>query len=178
MHGSGPNDRDETIGENKPFRDIAEGLASRGIAVLRYDKRTRVYGNRGIQTVADEVVNDACLAVRFAQSQPDIDAARVFLLGHSLGGYLMPRMVEQCENLAGAIIAAGSVRNLMDLARDQVVSQNPLGDPKPVLERIQKSAPGSYWDDLESYQPGIIAARQHGPLLIFAGRARCKCPLV
>src|SRR5258708_674329 len=46
VHGSGPNDRDETIGGNRPFRDLAWGLASRGIAVVRYDKRTRVYGAR------------------------------------------------------------------------------------------------------------------------------------
>ena len=44
VHGSGPNDRDETVGANKPFKDLAVGLASRGIAVLRYDKRTKVYG--------------------------------------------------------------------------------------------------------------------------------------
>jgi uncharacterized protein len=41
VHGSGPLDRDETIGPNKPFRDLAHGLASRGIAVLRYEKRTK-----------------------------------------------------------------------------------------------------------------------------------------
>ena len=46
VHGSGPNDRDESIGPNKPFRDLAEGLASRGIAVLRYDKRTRTHAGR------------------------------------------------------------------------------------------------------------------------------------
>ncbi|MDZ7606573.1 MAG: hypothetical protein U5K79_13515 [Cyclobacteriaceae bacterium] len=46
VHGSGPNDRDETIGPNKPFRDIAYGLAEKGIASLRYDKRTFVYGIR------------------------------------------------------------------------------------------------------------------------------------
>ncbi len=38
--GSGPNDRDETIGPNKPFRDLAQGLAAADIASLRYDKRT------------------------------------------------------------------------------------------------------------------------------------------
>ncbi len=50
VHGSGPNDRDETIGANKPFREIAEGLAAQGIAVLRYDKRTRVYGAKMADT--------------------------------------------------------------------------------------------------------------------------------
>ncbi len=44
VHGSGPNDRDETFGPNKTFKDLALGLASRGVAVLRYDKRTKVYG--------------------------------------------------------------------------------------------------------------------------------------
>ena len=45
VHGSGPNDRDETIGPNKPFKDIAWGLASRGIVVLRYDKRTLAHAD-------------------------------------------------------------------------------------------------------------------------------------
>ena len=44
VHGSGPQDRDETVGPNKPFRDLAWGLAERGIATVRYDKRTKVYG--------------------------------------------------------------------------------------------------------------------------------------
>ena len=43
VHGSGPHDRDEAIGPNRPFRDLAWGLAARGIATLRYDKRTYVY---------------------------------------------------------------------------------------------------------------------------------------
>ena len=43
VHGSGPGDRDATVGQIKQFKDLALGLASRGIAVLRYDKRTRVH---------------------------------------------------------------------------------------------------------------------------------------
>jgi hypothetical protein len=46
VHGSGPHDRDETIGPNKPFRDLAWGLASQGIAVLRYEKRTKAHAAR------------------------------------------------------------------------------------------------------------------------------------
>jgi hypothetical protein len=64
VHGSGPQDRDETIGPNKPFRDLAWGLASQGIAVLRYDKRTKVYGEKMREivttiTVKEEVIDDA-----------------------------------------------------------------------------------------------------------------------
>ena len=68
VHGSGPNDRDETIGPNKPFRDLAWGLASQGIAVLRYEKRTKQYPEKmaAIQdtlTVKEETVDDALAAV-------------------------------------------------------------------------------------------------------------------
>ena len=91
VHGSGPEDRDETIGANKPFRDLAWGLATQGIAVLRYDKRTLVYAQAmkdQIQslTVQDETIDDALAAVELLRSADKIDPARVFLAGHSLGG--------------------------------------------------------------------------------------------
>ncbi|MGZ7117560.1 MAG: DUF3887 domain-containing protein, partial [Methanobacterium sp.] len=69
VHGSGPNDKDETIGPNKPFRDLSWGLASKGIAVLRYDKRTFVHAKQFTPelvqkiTVKEEVVDDAILAI-------------------------------------------------------------------------------------------------------------------
>ena len=68
VHGSGPNDRDETILANKPFRDLAWGLASKGIAVLRYEKRTKEYATKlraaGIRdlTVKEETIDDALSA--------------------------------------------------------------------------------------------------------------------
>jgi uncharacterized protein len=62
VHGSGPGDRDETIGPNKPFRDLAWGLAASGIAVLRYEKRTRLYGEKLASnlnlTVQEETIDD------------------------------------------------------------------------------------------------------------------------
>ena len=134
VQGSGPNDRDETIGANKPFRDIAEGLASRGIAVLRYDKRTFVYGPKmaGLQdlTVNQETIDDALTAIAFLSVQPEIDPKRVFLLGHSLGGYLAPRIAEHAPNLAGVIIMAGSTRPLETLMLEQF----------PIPRRISRKA--------------------------------------
>lgn len=72
VHGSGPQDRDETIGPNKPFRDLAWGLASRGIVVLRYEKRTRQYATKlaaGTDnlTVQEESIADASEAVSLLQ---------------------------------------------------------------------------------------------------------------
>src|SRR4051794_23786107 len=63
VHGSGPNDRDETVEANKPFRDLALGLASRGIAVLRYEKRTRKYSGK-IATVAGFPAQQETVEVR------------------------------------------------------------------------------------------------------------------
>ena len=84
VHGSGPNDRDETIGGSKLFRDLAEGLATRGIAVLRYDKRTKTYGQRvsGLNfTIWDETVDDAVAAVALVRKLPEVDRGKVFVLG-------------------------------------------------------------------------------------------------
>ena len=78
VHGSGPNDRDGSFGPNKPFRDLAEGLASRGIAVLRYDKRTRTHAARivGLRdfTVKEEVIDDVVAAVKKMRETPGIRA--------------------------------------------------------------------------------------------------------
>ena len=116
VHGSGPNDRDETIGANKPFKDLATGLASRGIAVLRYDKRTRVHGAKVAAltdfTVNQEVIEDVIEAVKALRAQPRIDPARVFVLGHSLGGMLVPRIATADPTIAGLIVLAGAARPL------------------------------------------------------------------
>ncbi|MFA9454209.1 MAG: DUF3887 domain-containing protein, partial [Candidatus Aminicenantaceae bacterium] len=90
VHGSGPNDRDETIGPNKPFRDLAWGLASRGIAVLRYEKRTKVFRNAFLDpekgfTVKQESVDDALAGAALLRRAPGISPDKVFILGHSLG---------------------------------------------------------------------------------------------
>lgn len=111
VHGSGPVDRDLTIGPNKPYRDIAHGLAERGIAVLRYDKRPRVapmwFANR-IFTVHDEAIDDAVSALELLRATPGIDSTRLFVIGHSLGGYAAPRIAAADGHLAGMILMAGA----------------------------------------------------------------------
>src|SRR5579875_3559777 len=77
VHGSGPSDMDEKVGNNYPFRDLAEGLSEKGIAVLRYDKRTFVYGKQmkndiGI-SVKEETIEDAILAAEFLRNDSRID---------------------------------------------------------------------------------------------------------
>jgi len=128
VHGSGAHDMDETIFDNKPFRDIAEYLSSNGIAVIRYNKRTLTYGQKLSQmeindfTVFEETIEDAILATEILKADPRIDENRVYIIGHSLGGMLAPRIHEMGGDYAGLIILAGSPRFLLDISRDQVTA--------------------------------------------------------
>ena len=112
VHGSGPNDRDETIGPNKPFRDLAWGLATQGVAALRYDKRSKVHAGKMAalesMTVDDEVIADAVAAVRLLRQTDEVDPDRVFVIGHSLGGHLAPRVAAEADGVAGVVILSGA----------------------------------------------------------------------
>lgn len=142
VHGSGPNDRDETLGPNKPFKDLAWGLASQGIAVLRYEKRTKVYADRlvsldGEFTVREETIDDALAAASLLRERQEIDPGRIVVLGHSLGGMLAPRIAQAGPDIAGLIVMAGPARPLEDLVLEQartIVSQS----GKPSLQEQQQ----------------------------------------
>lgn len=124
--GSGPHDRDETIGPNKPFLDLAQGLAAKGIATLRYDKRTYAFkGGIDLQhfTVQDEIIDDAVAALRYARSLADVDAGSVFLLGHSQGAELAPFIVQQEPSARGAILMAAPGRPLDEILLEQIAFQ-------------------------------------------------------
>jgi dienelactone hydrolase len=125
VHGSGPSDRDETVGGTRPFRDLAWGLASRGVAVLRYDKRTFVHARKMTPeltarlTVKEETVDDAVAAAELLRKTPKVDPARVHLLGHSLGAMLAPRIAAADPKIAGLILLAAPSRRLEDLLLGQ-----------------------------------------------------------
>jgi dienelactone hydrolase len=193
VHGSGPNDRDETYGPNKPFKDLAWGLASKGIVVLRYEKRTKQYPEESaaIQnfTVQDETITDALTAVMVLNASPVVNHSQIFVLGHSLGGMLAPRIALQDGRIAGLIILAGPTRHLEDLMLEQTrylanLSRSNQSEQIAELERlVQKvknldinqsedvlGAPKSYWADLAEYDPVITAQSLHIPLLILQGK--------
>ena len=198
VHGSGPNDRDETVGPNRPFRDIAHGLAARGVAVLRYDKRTRVYpmsfANRAF-TVREETIDDALAAVRLGRTMPEVDSLRVVVAGHSLGGILAPRIAEMDGGLAGVIVLAGaSDESLPDMIDRQFayLMTIPGSDTAaiaaqqrafaPALARVRAltladtanlapllGAPAAYWLDLAAYNSLATAKGLRTPLLVLQG---------
>lgn len=121
VHGSGPQDRDSTIGPNRPLLDIARGLAERGVAVLRYEKRTRAHPQQFADggTIDLETTDDAVIAASLLRGLPDIDAKRVFVLGHSQGGMMAPRIGARDPRIAGLILLAAPSRPLLDILIEQ-----------------------------------------------------------
>ncbi|WEG14832.1 alpha/beta fold hydrolase [Pullulanibacillus sp. KACC 23026] len=123
VHGSGPTNMDEQIGNIAPFKDLAEGLSQKGIAVLRYDKRTFVYGkemrNDRSLSVKEETIEDAILAANFLRNDSRIDSNKLFIIGHSLGGMLAPRIDAEGGHFTGIIIMAGSPRKFEEIIMDQ-----------------------------------------------------------
>ena len=201
VHGSGPNDRDETIGPNKPFRDLAHGLASRGVAVLRYEKRTKHHPvmmtlSASSITVKEETIDDAVAAVETLASQAAIDPKRIFVLGHSLGGMLIPRIGKTAPKVAGFISLAGSTRPLEDLILEQtryILSSagSPTEDGQKKIKETERQVakvkcpklsddtpraelplgiPTKYWLDLRGYDPAAAAKELPKPLLILQGQ--------
>ena len=195
VHGSGPNDRDETVEAAKPFRDLAWGLASRGVAVLRYEKRTRQHGAKLAAvpdfTVREETVDDAVAAAALLRGTEGIDPARVYVLGHSLGAMAVPRIGGQDLKIAGFIVMAGAARPLEDLILEQVtyiagldgtVSEEEKKQIEGLRQEVAKvkalqpgasgtalGAPASYWLDLKGYNPPEAAKALGRPLLVLQG---------
>ena len=126
VHGSGSSNMDEKVGKLTPFREIALGLAQRGVATIRYDKRSFAHGLKMVRdkstviTAKEEVIEDALLAADFLRADRRIDPKRVFLLGHSMGGMLAPRIECSGGDFAGLILMAGSPRRLEEIMLDQM----------------------------------------------------------
>ena len=120
VHGSGPHDFDGTIFENKPFRDIAFGLSGNGIAVLRYNKRTLVDKNLDATlTINEESVFDAVEAVNFLKENYSDRIENIYVLGHSQGGFVLPRIANLSKNASGFISLAGNSRPFSESLIDQ-----------------------------------------------------------
>ena len=203
VSGSGPNDRDETIGPNKPFRDIAWGLASQGVAVLRFDKRTLAHASLfqstpalvDTLTVQEEFIDDALLAVKLLRQTPGVDPKRIFVLGHSEGAYVAPRIGQQDPTLAGLIMIAAPTRPLEDLVIDQYTYlfslnggptlaqtgsleamkaqgakvKDPTLAPSTSRFDLPLNIPAAYWLDLRGYQPAELAKTLSMPLMVLQG---------
>lgn len=194
VHGSGPQDRDEAIGDNRPFKDIADELFKNGIASYRYDKRT--YSNPETfseqSTAADETINDAVNVVNYFKNNGDYKDYQIIVLGHSLGAYLMPRIAGKAK-ASKYIFMAGNARPMQDLILDQyeyIHKVNPAGLPQTEVENIKKQVAflnsgkftadtpsselplglsGAYWKYLQTYKPLDEVKAIQSPMLFAQG---------
>ncbi len=134
VHGSGASNMDEKVIKLTPFRDLADGLAAHGIASLRYDKRTFVHGRKMMKanaagmTVREETIEDVLLALAMLRNDRRIDSDNIFILGHSMGAMLAPRIDAEGGNAKGLILMAGTPHRLEDIVIRQL-DQSRAGNP-------------------------------------------------
>lgn len=196
--GSGAHDMDETVGPNKPFRDIADGLARAGIASLRYDKRTydypKAWSGKSAPAIDAEVTDDAVAAAHLLARQNAVDPRQVFVLGHSLGAMMAPRIGERDPQLAGLVLMAAPARRIFDVMEQQAREQSAKAGQSPVAiaQAVQAyaaeqkllaavgpgqpapqgefgGAPQSYWLSWSRVDPVAVAKKLSMPMLILQG---------
>jgi len=198
--GSGGVNMDAAIGPNKPFRDTALGLASRGICVVRYDKRKaahreRVIANLETLTIVDDTIDDAVMAIEVAKKYPLIEPKAIFVLGHSLGGYALPRIAARSAIPCGFIVMAGTARPLEQVFVPQMqrfarvdgevsadeaaaiaeaeAAEARVGQLRPGVHMDRMLLPGhlpvSYWLDLKAHPAAEYAGRMTRPVLVLQG---------
>lgn len=192
--GSGNHDQDESIGGNKPFRDIAHGLAMKGIASIRYKERILMYSNLAGEpyTIQLDSLDDASSAIRFALSSEQVDSDRIVIIGHSLGGMMAPKLATDHKEVAGIISLAGSSRKLEDIAvsqqewylsisedyddaqvealsaalKEEAEKIKGLSDEK---EELLLGYPSTYWRSLNQINIGELAINLTIPVMIAQG---------
>lgn len=197
IHGSGPLDRDGSVGASAPYKDIARGLAKKGIISLRFDKRSLVRPEefQGKEfTVNDEVVDDAIEAVQLLKRTDGIDPSQVYIFGHSLGGFVAPLIASEARNIAGLILFAAPARSPLTLLQEQSAYLAELDGTVDEQERkkLQELAstvsairsptpdkaalpallgvPVSYWRSLEEIDPLELTASLALRVLVLHGQ--------
>ncbi len=141
VHGSGASNMDEKVIKLTPFKDLAEGLAAHGIASVRYDKRTFVHGLKMVKangagmTVREETIEDAILAIEMLRNDRRIDSDNIFILGHSMGAMLAPRIDAEGGSARGLIMMAGTPHRLEKIFIRQL-NQSRKGGGNPVLRFV------------------------------------------
>lgn len=142
ISGSGPQDRDETISQHKPFMVLADYLTKQGIAVLRYDDRGfgASTGNHSRATTYDFAL-DVISAIDYLRTRDDVDANKIGLIGHSEGGIIAPLVANKADNVAFIISLAGTGISGTELSVIQSKTMRPFPVPdEAVYEKAIREA--------------------------------------
>jgi len=181
----GPVDRDGTASGVRPMRDLAEALAARGIATLRFDKRTVGWPEADPKlTVERELLVDAVQALAWLRERPEVDPARVFVVGLGLGGTVAPEVASRAGRIAAVVVASAPPHPWPLAFVEQARARLPAGSPE--LARLLKEAdrailgqlapgerfrdyPGAWWTDIAGRDPAAWALRLGRPALFVRG---------
>ena len=190
VHGSGNHDADESIGVNKPFRDLANGLARKGIAVIRY--KENVPKSFDEFTIQDDSLDGAAHAIKYAQNCGKVDKDKIIIIGHSLGGMMAPKIAADNKEVDGIVSLAGSPRRLEDIILDQVSILNKadksisdvvyklaLAQAKAQVKKVKDlkesssesilGYPASYWYSLNQVDTPSLVKELDIPIFIAQG---------
>jgi dipeptidyl aminopeptidase/acylaminoacyl peptidase len=194
VHGSGPNDMDETVGNNKMFYDLTLGLVDSGIGTFRYNKRTRTYGSKfsDTSTLYSEVIEDVLETVRLLKQQKGVDTNRIYVLGHSLGGMSAPLIAKYQKCLAGIIMMGAPCRGFWEgfpiqyrylkENTSQPITEDMIVDVQKASIRIAKGEfsdttnksellglSAAYWEYLRNYDVSKTCKNLDLPIMILQG---------
>ena len=203
VHGSGGGDRDDAVGHMRPFRDLADGLTTQGVASLRWVKRTHMPYARISKldpktlTLKEEYFDDVTAAIALAKTVPGVDPKRIFIAGHSEGGWITPWILTDHPDVAGGITLAGNARNFALLLPDQYryiakvkgLSDDPLAKAQ-IDKEVKRAAKAldpnladdtppdelplgitypAFWKSVRTYDAPAVAKALPQPLLVLQG---------
>ncbi len=201
LAGSGPNDKDETVGPNKPLKDIATGLASQGIATFRYDKRTLTYGSEFAKQpekngINEEIVEDALSAIAMLKKNPLFAKSKIIIVGHSLGAMCAPLIAKKSKKVSAIVLLAGNARSLEDVVLEQynyifgldsidATEKKEIENYKIQMIRVKNSAilklskpeelplgvHSYYWQSIKKYNQVEVSKKIKQPILVLQGES-------
>ncbi|WP_222919768.1 alpha/beta hydrolase [Natrinema sp. SYSU A 869] len=192
VHDSGPVTQDTARGGTQAFTDLAEGLATQGIATLRYDKRLPACEvSPGEYTLDGVTVDDALVAIEELRGAEGVDSDRIVVVGHGLGGRAAPRIAARDGDLAGVVGLAAPARPFHELTLAQLEHKVSIGDHEwadlvnvyetwtDEIESIRSdeydadetllNKPGAFWDSLAAYDHLETVTELDAPLLFLQG---------
>lgn len=182
--GSGPQDRDEYIPlvpGYRPFRQVADTLGRRGIAVLRMDDRgTGESGGDFAKATSADFADDIRAGIAWLRARADIDPARIAILGHSEGGLIAPIVAASDPGVAAVVLLAGPWqrgRDILDfqfrygIEHDSAIAPNKRDSAFNATRAAFDSTAGRqpWMQYFQSYDPAPTLRRVRQPVLILQG---------